>query len=95
MVCGLTWLRQQAHFVSLSLPSHQTFHSAGAGGWGGGGVKAAVATVLFGSGTQYLVDLQDFSPLLGGRAALGGRAILELGAVVLHEGNQQLKAKHV
>lgn len=61
----------------------------------GGGVKA----VLLGNGTQYLVDLEDFSLLLGGGAALGGRAILVLGAVVVHEGNQQLKAaqgtKHV
>lgn len=28
MVCGLAWLRQQVHFVSLSLPLHPTFHSA-------------------------------------------------------------------
>lgn len=81
--------------MRLSLPSHPTFHSTAASR----GVKAAAVKVLLGNGTQYLVDLEDFSPLLGGGAALGGRAILVLGAVVLHEGNQQLKAaqgtKHV
>lgn len=39
---------------------------------------------------QLLVDLQDFSPLLGGGAALAGRAILVFGVVILHKGYQLL-----
>lgn len=37
---------------------------------------------------ELLIDLQDFSPVFGGRAALGGRAILVFGAIILHEGYQ-------
>lgn len=57
------------------------------------GVKPVTlaSVVLLRYSTQYLVDLQDFSPLLGGRAALGGRAILVSWAVVLHKGYQQLE----
>lgn len=54
------------------------------------GVKAAALKVLLRYRTQYLVDLQDFSPLVSGRAALGSRAILVLRAVVLNKWNQQL-----
>lgn len=46
--------------------------------------------LLFGQRTRYLVDLQDFSPLLGGGAALSSRAILVFRAVVLHKGDQLL-----
>lgn len=43
--------------------------------------------------TPYLVNLQDFSPLLSGRAALVGWAIFMFGAVILHKGNQLLEGR--
>lgn len=48
------------------------------------------SVVLLRHRTQYLVDLQDFSPLLGGRAALASWAVLVFGAVIFHKGYQLL-----
>lgn len=51
------------------------------------------SVVLLRRSTQYLIDLQYFSPLLGGGPALGGGAILVFRAVILHERYQQLKGQ--
>lgn len=56
------------------------------------GRGSSCESVSGGKGAQYLVDLQDFSSLLSSVAALGGRSVLVLGAVILREGNQQLEA---